>query len=1456
MAMTFYEKFKKYAPTDAEREILDHITAFTPKVDVENRYISVYADFDAYIPPHKFDAIEQNIRTAYELNCMSLHPSYVNTAFDIRYMDAVFYELAKLTARGLGFFNGAEAALEGADITLGENETLHISLKNGGKELLLYSECDKLISDVIFRMFGKRFAIDFCGVTKLNYEDFIPPPMPYVAPPRSKEEIDAENIEKAAAITNSVSSVDVKTEIDALHAKITVGEMSFDISDIKDVHGRIKSLDVTPLRALTLESENFTVCGVVFSFQKKLTRKEDRYIVSFYVTDNDSSAVVKWIYDAERDADYACIKDGAAIMLRGSMQMDKFENIPVIRPSAIALIKRQKKTDTAEKKRVELHLHTTLSTMDSTFSPEAVVETVSRFGHTAVAITDHGNLQAYPEIMTEAEKVGADFKIIYGIESYFVDDTATAVFGSGAAQIDKDTFCVFDIETTGLSVKDCAITEIGAVLYRGGEILDTFESFVNPHMPISAKISELTGITDDMVADAPDISEVLPKFLAFAGESVFVAHNANFDIGFIRHAAEECSIPFAPTFIDTVALSRYCNDDLKKHTLDAVADYFGLGDFNHHRAFEDAHMLALIFAKLCEKLAGEGIHDLVGLVTAMSGQCDPKKLKSYHQIILVKNKTGLKNLYKLVSYSYLNYFHRVPRIPKTVLTAHREGLIIGSACEAGELYQAVLSGKPWNELCDMAKFYDYLEIQPLGNNQFMIDTDIVSGKERLIEINKTIIKLGDELGIPVVATSDVHFNEKADGIYRKILLAGQKFKDADRDIPLYMRTTEEMLAEFDYLDPDKAYEVVVTNTNLIADQIESIRPIPPGSFPPHMDGAEEELTNSCYELAKELYGDPLPEIVENRLKRELTPIIDHGFAVLYVIARRLIKYSEKNGYLVGSRGSVGSSFVATMAGITEVNPLVPHYRCPKCKYSEFITDGSVGSGFDLPSKACPKCGETMIGDGHDIPFETFLGFKGDKSPDIDLNFSGDVQGKVHKYTEVLFGAENVFRAGTLGTLADKNAYGYVKRYLEERGLTVNKAEEQRLANGCTGVKKSTGQHPGGIVVIPKEYDVYDFTPVQHPADDPKSDIVTTHFAFKFLHDTILKLDLLGHDVPTKYKMMEKFSGLNVLDLPMNDPEVMELFISTKSIGVEPEDIDSEVATFGLPEFGTKFVRQMIVESKPKNFTDLLQISGLSHGTDVWLGNAQELIHNGICTISEVIGTRDSIMTYLIHKGLDPSLSFNIMEITRKGKAKSKLTPEMVEEMKRHDVPDWYIDSCFKIKYMFPKAHAVAYDMSALRLGWFKVHMPQVFYAAFLSVAPGGFDADIVTKGKENIKTVLREIEAKGKDASQKETDMIATLQLCNEACARGFEFLRPDIKKSHSFHFLPEGEKGIRCPFSSMGGLGEAAAESLYNACQGAEILSVEDLRTRAQVSKAVIEILRKNGVLDNLSETNQLTMF
>ncbi len=882
--------------------------------------------------------------------------------------------------------------------------------------------------------------------------------------------------------------------------------------------------------------------------------------------------------------------------------------------------------------------------------------------------------------------------------------------------------------------------------------------------------------------------------------------------------------------------------------------YYKLPDFAHHRACDDAAMLAKIFFCMCDKLKLEGIFDLDAMVRIMADKADPKKLRSHHMIILVKNLVGLKNLYYLISQSYLDYYYRHPRIPKTLLEEHREGLIIGSACEAGELYTAIKQNKSRDELLKIADFYDYLEIQPLCNNMFLVNEGSVPDVEALKEINKLIVGLGDELGKPTVATCDAHFLEKHHEIYRKILLKSMKFSDADKDTGIYLRTTDEMLDEFSYLGEDKAYEVVVSNTNKIADMVENIRAIPEGTYTPEMEGAEEDLQRICWERAKSMYGDPLPEIVRERLDRELTSIIKNGFAVLYMIAQKLVWYSEEQGYLVGSRGSVGSSFVATMAGISEVNPLVPHYRCPDCLYSEFFTDGSIGSGYDLDDKYCPKCGKKMIGDGHDIPFETFLGFYGDKSPDIDLNFSGDVQGKVHKYTEELFGSENVFRAGTLSALAEKTAFGFVKKYAEEKQIPLNRSEVERLKTGCVGVKRTTGQHPGGIIVVPRQYDVYDFTPVQHPADDPNSDIVTTHFAFSYLHDTILKLDELGHDMPTKYKRLEEYSGLSVMDVPMNDKKVMSLFLNTDALGVSPDDIGAEVGTYGLPEFGTRFVQQVIVATEPKSFSDLLQLSGLTHGTAVWLGNGDELIANGTCTISELIGTRDSIMTYLIYQGVEKSMAFKIMEDVRKGKG---LKPEYEEAMRAQNVPDWYIDSCKKIQYMFPKAHAAAYVTSAIRLAWFKVYHPVVFYAAFFTVAPSGFDADIVGGGRSNVAFTLKDIEERKrkKMAEKKEEDMIPFLQLVNEAMARGIEFLPVDLYKSHAFKFLPEGDKGIRMPFNSLPGLGDTAAQNIMDVCADKDLLSIEDLRSRAGLSKTVIEILRRSGVFKGLSQTNQVSL-
>ena len=1096
-------------------------------------------------------------------------------------------------------------------------------------------------------------------------------------------------------------------------------------------------------------------------------------------------------------------------------------------------------------------MHTQMSTMDALLPPDVAVKKAHEWGHRAVAITDHGNVQAYQMAMLAAEKL--DMKVLYGMEAYFVNDKTSAVTGEYKGSFTEE-FIVFDIETTGLSVLNSQIIEIGAVKIKDGEVLERFNEFVNPGVAIPEIITELTGIDDSMVADADKIDAVLARFLDFIGDRLLIAHNANFDVSFIRKASRECGYKFTNPYLDTVTLSRFLNADLKSHKLDAVAKYYDLGDFNHHRACDDAEMLANIFFKMVDKMSRLDIKTFADLGRDMSENANPLTIKPYHQIILVKNPTGLKNLYKLVSHSYLKYYRRMPRIPKSELEKHREGLIIGSACEAGELFRAILEKKPEDDIRDIVSFYDYLEIQPISNNRFLIDDGTVANDEELRDLNRQIVELGEKYKKPVVATCDVHYLNPDDEIGRKVLLAGMRFKDADRDCPLYFRTTEEMLEEFSYLGEEKAYEVVVKNPNLIADMVEDgIRPFPKGTFTPKIEGAEEDLQRICYGNAEKKYGKPLPEYVKNRLDKELTSIIKNGFAVLYIIAQKLVKYSEDNGYLVGSRGSVGSSFVASCAGISEVNPLKPHYYCPNCQNNEFFMNGEVGSGFDLPDKNCPKCGTKYCADGHDIPFETFLGFYGEKSPDIDLNFSGEVQGKVHKYTEELFGAENVFRAGTIGGVADKTAYGFVLKYLEEKGISLPRAEMNRLVSKCVGVKRTTGQHPGGIVVVPKEMEIYDFCPVQHPAEDATSNIVTTHFTFEYLHDTLLKLDELGHDIPTKYKWIERFSNTSVMDVPMNDKAVYELFLSTDSLGISPDDIGgAKIGTYGLPEFGTRFVMKMVEEAKPQSFADLLQISGLSHGTDVWTGNAQDLINDGICDISHVIGCRDNIMNDLIAYGVDSPLSFQIMESVRKGKG---LKPDWEKAMIEAGVPDWYIDSCKKIKYMFPKAHAAAYVMSAIRVAWYKVHMPVAFYSAMFTVASVGLDAEIVMRGHRGVSNEIKRIEELGKEASQKEQASIAGLQLVREAYARGIKFLPINLKKSDQKAYLPENG-GIRLPFSSLAGLGENAAQNIIDARNVEDFFSVEDLQIRAKLSGTVIEILRKNGVLDGLSDTDQMSFF
>ena len=1213
-----------------------------------------------------------------------------------------------------------------------------------------------------------------------------------------------------------------------------------------------------PMSELNPKAGNVVVEGKVFKCEFRELRQPGMWLALIEMTDYEGSVIVR---KRMLEKDVAPLRDrvstGMWLRVAGTMELTYDGHDMQLNPRDVTEITHEPRMDTAEVKRVELHLHTRMSNMDALTDTGSVVKLAAKWGMPAIAITDHGVAQSFPDAWHAGE---GKIKILYGCEGYFVNniDDRIAIHGHQDIGFSDEIVC-FDIETTGLKVTQEAITEIGAVRLRNGEIVETFQTFVDPERRLTPEIIGLTGITDEMLRGAPKLKDALTAFLAFAGDAPLAAHNAEFDISFIRAGCRKCSIPFEPTYIDTLILAQNLLPGLGKYKLDIVAEHLQLPQFNHHRASDDAVPVAQMLTKFFPMLEERGVTRLQQINNEML-KLRPLGSKSNrfpkHIILLAKNKAGLKNLYQLISLSNLKYFKRVPIIPKSELIAHREGLIIGSACEAGELFRAVADHKDWEELKRIASFYDYLEIQPICNNRFMLREGAVRSEEELRDFNCTIVRLGEELGKRVVATGDVHFQEPEDEVYRHILLASKKFPDANAPLPIYFRTTDEMLREFEYLGKEKAYEVVVTNTRAIADQIENIELLPKGKlFPPRLENSREDLNRLVWDKVHELYGDEPPKLIKDRLDIELGGILGK-YDVVYMSAQKLVQRSLECGYLVGSRGSVGSSLVAYMSGITEVNSLPPHYRCPKCRHSEFITDGSYGCGADMPDKNCPECGTKYVKDGFDIPFETFLGFGGGKVPDIDLNFSGEYQARAHRHAIEMFGETQVFRAGTIGTLAEKTAFGFVKKYLEENGIQSGAAEIDRLTAGCVGVRRTTGQHPGGLVVVPDDLEIEDFCPVQHPADAEDSDTITTHFEYHCMEDNLLKLDMLGHDDPTMIRMLEDLTGVNARTIPLDDPDTMSIFTSSKVLGFENDDLLGPTGAVAIPEFNTRFTRQMLIDTQPKDFNTLVRLSGFSHGTDVWLGNARELIVSGTASVLETVGCRDDIMLYLISMGLDPKMSFKIMEAVRKGKVKKGgFQDGWVEAMQEHDVPEWYIESLAKIGYLFPKAHAVAYVMMAFRIAWFKVHEPLAFYATFFTVRAKAFDAEYCCAGLDAVKRKIREIE-NNKDASAVEQDLMTTLEVCYEFYRRGFHFDTIDIYRSDATKFTVT-EGGLLPPFISVHGLGEAAALDTVEKRRGKEFISVEEFSMCCnKLSKTHIEQLRALGAFAGMADTSQLTLF
>lgn len=1269
--------------------------------------------------------------------------------------------------------------------------------------------------------------------------------------------------EQSAKVTKTKSAADAGSRQNGKKGGVKKREYGLKRSDNPDVfYGRDFDEEAVTIDTIQGEVGEVVIRGQIIDTDMRELRNGEKTIVKIVITDfTDTIAAKIFVKNEQRDELMEHLKKGNFIKIKGVTTMDKFDH--EIGLSFLAGMKKipdftTPRLDNSMEKRVELHCHTKMSDMDGVSDVKDIIKRAKSWGHKAIAITDHGAVQAFTDAYHSVSPED-DFKVIYGVEAYLVDDLKEIITNSKNQSLD-DSYVVFDLETTGFSPNTCKIIEIGAVKVENGTITERFSEFVNPQVPIPFKIEELTGIRDDMVMGAETIEEILPRFMEFCEGCVMIAHNAEFDMSFIRKNCMDLEIPCDHTVGDTVAMARILLPALHRFKLDTVAKALKISLENHHRAVDDAECTAHIFVKFIEMLKERHIETLNDLNSLGATSVDTvKKLPTHHAIILAQNEVGRINLYRLVSESHLTYYAKRPRIPKSLYLKYKEGLCIGSACEAGELYQAILNGRPQEEIARLVNFYDYLEIQPLGNNMFMLESDKapVETIEELQEINRKICRLGEEFHKPVVATCDVHFLDPQDEVYRRIIMAGKGFKDSDDQAPLYLRTTEEMLAEFEYLGSEKAREVVITNPNKIAAMCERIEPVRPDKCPPVIENSDQMLRDICYNKAHEMYGEELPPIVQERLERELNSIISNGYAVMYIIAQKLVWKSNEDGYLVGSRGSVGSSFAATMSGITEVNPLRPHYYCKKCHYSDFDSKEVLAyagrSGCDMPDKNCPVCGEPLTKDGFDIPFETFLGFKGNKEPDIDLNFSGDYQGKAHRYTEVIFGEGQTFRAGTIGTLADKTAFGYAKNYYEERGIAKRNCEIDRIVQGCVGIRRTTGQHPGGIIVLPVGEEIYSFTPVQHPANDMETDIITTHFDYHSIDHNLLKLDILGHDDPTMIRMLEDLTGIDAQQIPLDEPTVMSLFLNTSALGVEPEDLGGcPLGSLGIPEFGTDFVIQMLIDTKPQSFSDLIRISGLSHGTDVWLGNAQTLIEEGKATISTAICTRDDIMIYLIGMGLESELSFTIMESVRKGKG---LKDEWIEEMKAHDVPDWYIWSCQKIKYMFPKAHAAAYVMMAWRIAYCKVYYPLAYYAAFFSIRATAFNYELMCQGKEKLNYFIKDYEKRKDTLTKKEQDTVKDMRIVQEMYARGFTFLPLDVYTAKARYFqIIDGK--LMPALNTIEGLGDKAAEAIEDAAKQGAFLSKDDFRQRTKVSKTVIDLMSDLGLLEGLPETNQLSLF